>query len=347
MLSRSVRLARRSTLVSLLAAILLLSAIRLQATEPNKSPYPFKANPIEAISALTGVAQTQVAARFFTKPELALLRDAQNGRLESMSLAEALLLASGATDDDDRRQDLKQLSVITDDARQAIADAKTPYERGRRLLKFLHDGPMAEGYEDGQANLVTLLETRKYNCVSSAALFMIVGQRLGLKVRVVEIPEHVYCEAFDGKKWVEVEPTSAHGFGAKADRKLITDIKARHGYEDGSPKAAEFRYPLDNLQFVAVVYFCHGSRMANQEHFDDGIAAKLFALALDPENPHAVNSTLLEIGHWCDSLIAADQNGDAMRLAHRYEQVLKNSARAKTLLAKASKRPAQQIAAVQ
>jgi hypothetical protein len=333
--------------LSLLAAILLLSAVRLRAAEPNKSPYPFKANPIEAISALTGVPQTQVAARFFAKPELALLHDARTGKLESLSLAEALLLASGAIDDDDRRQDLNQLSAMTDDARQAIADAKTPLERGRRLLKFLHDGPMAEGYEDGQANLVTLLETRKYNCVSSAALFTIVAQRLGLKVRVVEIPEHVYCEAFDGKKWVDVEPTSPHGFAVKPDRKLITDIKARRGFEDGSPKAAEFRYPLDSLQFVAVVYFCHGSRMAKQDHFDDGVAAKLFALALDPENPHAVNSTLLEIGHWCDSLIAAEQNGEAMRLAHRYEQVLKNPARAKTLLAKASKRPAQQIAAVQ
>jgi hypothetical protein len=345
--SRSVRLACRSTLASLLGAILILSVGGLRAADREKSPYPFKANPFEAISAITGVPQAKVANRFFAKPELALLRDAQAGKLESMSLAEAVLLASGATDDDDRRYDLNQLDSITDDAIQAMADAKTPRERGRRLLQFLHDGPMAEGYEDSQANLVTLLETRKYNCVSSAALFMIVGQRLGLKVRMVEIPEHVYCEAFDGKKWVDVEPTSAHGFGVKPDRKLITDIKARRGYEDGSPKASEFRYPLDNLQLVAVVYFCHGSRLAKQDHYQDGIAAKLFALALDPENPHAVNSTLLEIGHWCDSLIAADQNGAALRLAHRYEQVLKNPARAKTLIAKASQRPSQQIAAVQ
>src|SRR5207244_9315915 len=134
-------------------------------------------------------------------------------RLENMSLAEAVLLASGATDDDDLRHYLKQLESITDAAHDAIADAKSPREAGRQLLQFLHDGPMAEGYEDGQANLVTLLETRRFNCVSSAALFMIVGQRLGLKVRMVEIPEHVYCMAFDGQKWVDVEPTCAHGLG--------------------------------------------------------------------------------------------------------------------------------------
>src|SRR5262249_41239358 len=162
------------------------------------------------------------------------------------------------------------------------------------------------------ANLAALLETRTYNCVSSAALFMIVGQRLGMRVRVVEIPEHVYCEAFDGQKWVDVEPTTSHGFGVKPDRKLISEIKARRGYEGGSPKAAEFRYPLDNLQFVAVVYFCHGTLLGKQKHNQDGIAAKLFSLALDPHNPHAVNSTTAEIGHWCEDLIAEDASGAAL-----------------------------------
>src|SRR5947209_14424212 len=104
--SRSVHVARPLTLVLNLAAILLLSAIRLQGAEPGESPYPFKANPIDTMAALMGVRQAQVASRFLSKPELALLHDAQNGRLESISLAEALLLASGATDGDDRRQDL-------------------------------------------------------------------------------------------------------------------------------------------------------------------------------------------------------------------------------------------------
>ncbi|HKD36379.1 MAG TPA: transglutaminase family protein, partial [Pirellulales bacterium] len=247
----------RSTLGSFVAAILLLSAGNLRGAAAESSPYPFKADPFDTIAALTGMPRANVADQFFTKPELELLRDAKRGGLASMSLGEALLFASGATDDANRRQYLRQLDAITDDARSATTKAKSPRDIGRRLLKFLHDSPMAGGYESGQANLVTLLETRKYNCVSSAALFTIIGQRLGLKVRVVEIPEHVYCEAFDGKRWVDVEPTNARGFAVKPDRKGITDIKARHGYEDGSPKAGEFRYPLNDLQFVAVAYFCH------------------------------------------------------------------------------------------
>jgi hypothetical protein len=204
---------------------------------------------------------------------------------------------------------------------------------------------MADGYQDGQANLAALLETRKFNCVSSAALFMIVGQRLGLKVRMVEIPEHVYCEAFDGRKWVDVEPTSAHGFGANPNRKLIADIKVRLGYEDGSPKSAAFRYPINNLQLVAVVYFCHGTLLGKQKHNQNGIAAKLFSLALDPQNPHAVASMTGEVSHWCDDLIAADANGAALNMAHRYEQILKNPAKAKSLIAKASKPQTHHVAA--
>src|SRR5438128_2673756 len=96
--ARSFRADRLSTLALLLAA-LFLSAGRLNAADTDKSPYPFKANPFQTISELTGVPQAKVAARFFTKPELALLNDARTGRLESMSLAEAVLLASGATDE--------------------------------------------------------------------------------------------------------------------------------------------------------------------------------------------------------------------------------------------------------
>jgi hypothetical protein len=337
----------RSILGLLFAAIALLAARNLFAADATTNPYPFNVDAFDTISALTGVPNAKVGEQFFTRTELALFRDAKRGGLSSMSLGEALLLASGATNDADRRHYLQQLDAITDEARSATANAKSSREVGRLLLKFLHDGPMAEGYEGGQANLVTLLETKKYNCVSSAALFIIIGQRLGLKVRVVEIPEHVYCEAFDGKKWVDVEPTNARGFAVKPDRKGIADIKARHGFEDGSPKAGEFRYPLDDLQFVAVVYFCRGTLLAKQNHYRAGVASKMFALALDPKNPHAVNSTLQEIGRWYDSLIADNNNGAALGLAHRYEHVLKNPAGAKTLLANASKRPIQQVAVVQ
>jgi hypothetical protein len=336
----------RSTLRPIVATILLLATGKLFASDAEKDPYPFKADALETISTLTGVPKAKVGQQFFTRPELSLLRDAERGGLASMSLGEALLLASGATNSDDRQRYLRQLDSITDNARSATANAKSPRDVGRLLLKFLHDGPMAEGYESGQANLVTLLETRKFNCVSSAALFMIVAERLGLKVRMVEIPEHVYCEAFDGKKWVDVEPTNARGFASKPDRKGIADIKARHGIVDGTAAAADFRYPLNDLQLVAVVYFCHGTLLAKENHYRAGVASKLFALALDPENPHAVNSTLQEIGRWCDALIADNNTGADLGLAHRYEHVLKNPSLAKTLLAKAGKRPVQQVAAV-
>ncbi len=318
-----------------------------RGAETETNPYPFKVEPLKAISTLTAVPLAKVPARFFTKPELALLRDAETGKLESLSLAEALLLASGVTDNDERARFMEQIDKITSDARKALARARSPRDRGTALLAFLHDhgGPMAGRFENGQANLATLLETTKYNCVSSAAMFMVVGQRLGLRLRMVEVPEHVFCQAFDGQKWVDVEPTSARGYGAKPDRKVLTDIKTKHGIEDGSPKAAEFFYPVNNLQLVAIVYFCHGTLLGTHKHNQEGVAAKLFSLALDPHNPHAVGSTITEINHWCDDLIVTDSNAAALGLAHRYEQILKNPAKAKSLIAKAGKPLSHHVAA--
>jgi Transglutaminase-like superfamily len=322
---------------SFMAAMLVDFADSLIAAEPGNSPYPFKAEPLEVLSNLTGVPAVEVPAHFFTPSELALLHDTESGKLQSMSLAEALLLASGVTDNADRRSYMKRLDSLTAEARKITAGVKTTHERGRRLLQFLHDGPMAAGFESHQASLAHLLDTRHYNCVSSGALFAIIAQRLGMKVRMVQIPEHVYCEAYDGQKWVDVEPTNAHGFGVKPDRKLIETIKAKNGYADGSAAIADFRYPVDNLQMVAVVYFCHGSNLDKEDDLKDALAAKFFSLALDPNNPLAIKSLRREIDHWCEVLIAAHHNDVALDLAHQYEQSLKNPAKAKKLIAKASK----------
>ncbi|MDP3176942.1 MAG: hypothetical protein Q8M76_03490, partial [Spirochaetaceae bacterium] len=65
-------------------------------------------------------------------------------------------------------------------------------ERGAALLEALHDGTLVK-YEENATTLDGLLDSGKYNCVSSAMLYMIAGDRLGLSVGGVRTFDHAFC----------------------------------------------------------------------------------------------------------------------------------------------------------
>ena len=317
----------RAALAALAMAALALVAQYAAAAE--NLEYPFRESPTKVLSVLSGLPETAALEHFFTPAELALLHDAGDGPLHSMSLAEAALLACGVRDDAQRRSYLARLDAIEADARRAVAGARSAAEAGRRLLAFLHRGPMAGGYVSGQADLSVLLDTGRFNCVSSCVLYNILAERIGLRVAAIEVPEHVFSVVYDGRKWVDVETTNPKGFDRPLDR---PSLEAKRKKFVNSPKTrTPFRYGVDDMRLIAIAYFCHGTRLGKEEHYDEAISAKLFALALDPANAHTADSATYEIGRCCRALIKVGNRHDAFSLAQNYEQVLKNPARAKKL----------------
>ncbi len=314
----------------------LVAANIARAGDPDKG-YPFHDDPTQVLSTLTGMPADAVLPQFHSKLELQLLRDAEAGRLQSMPLAEAALLASGVRDDADRDAYLKQLDRIEADARRAIGNARTTADVGSRLLSFLHKGPMSGGYESRQCNLAALLDTQKFNCVSATVLYNIVAERLGLKVAANEVPEHIFSIVYDGRQWVDVETTSPHGFAAKPDRKSLEKLRSKTKFADTSVQSG-FRYPVDDLRLVAVVYFCNGSLLGKDHHRAEAVAEKLFALSIDPRSQHAADSTLREIDGWCKDMMNAKKYSSAAALAKRFGQELNNPAKAKSLLRQVSQR---------
>src|SRR5262245_35807478 len=82
--------------------------------------------------------------------ENALLDDVKDGKLTRQSFAEAALLASGATDAQQRKAYLDRVSILGGKAKQAVDGAKTPFEEGERLLAWIYGpggpiGPVGPG----------------------------------------------------------------------------------------------------------------------------------------------------------------------------------------------------------
>jgi tetratricopeptide (TPR) repeat protein len=283
-------------------AILLLVAGPVAAAPKS---YPFNTAPDKAFDSLArfdNVAGTKSAP---TADQAALFADAADGKLDKFSFAEACLIASGVNDADARKKYLAQIDTIEADARKAIESAKTPAERGEKLLKFLHAGPMAKGYESKQTDLHVILDTGTFNCVSSAVLYNVIGRRLGLDLKAVEIPQHVFSVLYDGDKRIDVETTNARGFDPSDDNggpKKVTKEERHSGH----------RREVGEAGLAAVIAYNHGVALTDEKKYAEAIRVNFFALALDRTSPSAAGNAMAGLTNWPLELARAEKFEDAL-----------------------------------
>lgn len=270
-----------------------LCHVQAEAGPKAKSAYPFQLPPAKAFDVLEDLSKISKGKVAVSKDERTLFADIKDGKPQKHSFAEAALLASGVTDSAKRQTYLKRIDELEAGTRKAIADAKTIKEKGEKLLKFIHTGPMAKGYAIEQTDLSVILDTNKFNCVSSAILYNILAQRLGMQARGVRVPNHVFSVLLDAGSMIVVETTSNRGFNAH--RRLPKDT-------------------ISEMALVASIYYNHGVAFIEQKKFHEAVVANFCALALDPEDADAVRNVRAALINWGLDLEQAGKFEDAISL---------------------------------
>jgi tetratricopeptide (TPR) repeat protein len=253
---------------------------------------------VRALDLLAGLQKSSPLPGVLSPDEEHLLADAVAGKLDRWSFSDAALLASGVTDAARRKEYLCRLDALEADMRKATGGAGTQFEKGQQLLKFLHEGPMAKGYEREQSNLSTLLDTGKFNCISSATLYNVLARRLGLDVRAVAIPNHVFATLHDGSRCAPVETTNASGF----DRRK----------EHGGPRREVGQWGL-----VAIIYCNRGVQRSKEKRPHEAVVAYGCALILDAGNASAAKNLLAELNNWSVGLTREGKYPEALAVLER------------------------------
>jgi tetratricopeptide (TPR) repeat protein len=280
-----------------LVLVALVLTGRFAAADP---PGRLALEPAEAFQKLAHLDGRKPAV---TEDEDRLFQDARTGKFGRLSFSEACLIAGGITDPHDRKRYLDRLDALEAQARKVTAGTKSVAEDGARLLKFLHAGPMAKGYKEEQSDLHVLLETGQFNCVSSAVLYTVMGQRLGIDVRAVTVPRHVFSVLVTRDRRIDVETTNARGFDLDPLRR------------DGPAKADR---PRDNRREVgppglaALVAFNNGVGLIEKKRYPEAVRANTFALGLDPDSPGASKNLVVALGHWMADLAEAGKAEQAL-----------------------------------
>lgn len=302
---------------------------------PPGGEYLFTQTPAGALELLVELKTPDSASGIVAADELALFADVKNGRFNQWTFAEAALLASGAIERQQRRPYLDQLDALRKQVEARVADARTPPEKAKLLLDHLHSkaGPL-KSYERNQASLSVILDTGKFNCVSSAVIYNIIGRRLGLDLRAVLIPDHVYTILYHDNKTYPIETTSRYGFNPDRKnriRELEDDAdEAAAVRQENDPAPREPR-EINEQGLVAVLYYTRGYFHGKAKRHHEALLAYFNALSLDTNLPSANRNALSELINWSVDLgkmnqytAARDEATLAFQLAPRDKIVHQN-----------------------
>lgn len=279
---------------------------------PPASQYAFKESPAKAFDVIAQLEK--LGGGKITDVEKALFADAADGKLDDHTFGEAALIASGVTDAAARKAQLARLEAIEKSARAAVGDGGTAFERGERLLTHLHEGPMKKGYISKQTLLSTVLDDGTFNCVSSAVLYNVIGRRLGLDLRAIEVPTHAFSVLYDGTKHADVEVTTPQGFNPSRDPAAAKAFEAQTGFRYIPELHPEQRREIGPLGLIATIYYNRGVGHAEASEFDQALRCGFCALSLDREFGSAVKNTLASLANWGVHLSHNKRFADAVKV---------------------------------
>ena len=265
---------------------------------PPETRYAFAESPAKALDVLARLEKTSALKVSVSAEEKAIFAKAQTTRLDARGFAEAALLASGLLDTTKRAAYHRRLDELEQQARAALAKGEARASKGDRLLRWLHQGPMAKGYVAGQTDLHTVLDTGTFNCVSSAVLFNCLALRLGIDARAIEVPTHAFAIVYEGTLHRDVETTTAEGYDPQRDPAVVARFEKATGFRYIQDIHRDQRREVEEAGLAAIIYYNHGVTLTQEKRYHEALLAYFRAMSLDAQFDSAVKGALGVLAKW-------------------------------------------------
>jgi len=161
------------------------------------------------------------------------------------------------------------------------------YARGEAVLAFLHDTVFFR-YEADATTLDLALDMGRYNCVSSALIYMIAARSVGLEVRGVKTSDHAFCvlAAGSGGRDIDIETTNRYGFDPGNKKEFKDSFGRVTGYAYSPPGNYARRDRVADGSFVGLVLSNRAGLFERSGRYAEALrlGADMDALAPGPES---------------------------------------------------------------
>ncbi len=232
--------------------------------------------------------------------EARLIADAQDGRLDDVTLVDAALIASGVPEADVAAEAKKLLAALAPARAQARLQT-TAHKRGDRLLRALH-ASLFRQYVEGQSRVDRIVATNEFNCLSSAVVFAIAADGIVERPRGMLSTTHAFVRADVDGRAVDVETTTAAGFGVDRKKLVTREYLRQLGVGEGLSADAllkDLQSP-DEVSVVGLIAALYSNRAVEAMRRGDIEGA---AAAFDRSTRVASGALKTRVANWRGGLL--------------------------------------------
>ncbi len=159
--------------------------------------------------------------------------------------------ASSATDRTAQTRDF--MLIAMEDARMLIDSEPDEYKRGEAILALLHSRFLRR-YSEYETTIDAAVLEGRYNCVSSAVLFLLLAREAGLDTRGVSTKDHAFCAVtLSGGIIVDVETTNPQGWDPGSKKEFHDSFGKITGYSYVPPSNYKARTELQGRELVILI----------------------------------------------------------------------------------------------
>jgi tetratricopeptide (TPR) repeat protein len=152
-------------------------------------------------------------------------------------------------------------------------------ERGEYVLTFLYQ-KFLKRYSLRQTEVDAIFRTGYYNCVSSAALYLIFGSAVDLEIQGVLTRDHAFVSVQTEKGPIDVETTNRYGFDPGNRKEFHDNFGKATGFAYVPAKNYRDRSPLSKLELISVIFSNRISDMQSRGRYDEALGLALNRAAM-------------------------------------------------------------------
>ncbi|MDR0641401.1 MAG: hypothetical protein LBG07_02975 [Treponema sp.] len=193
-------------------------------------------------------------------------------------LAETALWASAFAADS--QDSLNYLRILRLAAAELTAEfhrdngKMSPQDRGDYILSYMHR-KFLRSYSAMQTRLDTLLSGGRYNCVSSAVLYLILAQSQGFEVRGVAARDHAFASFHWGDESWDVETTNPYGFDPGSRREFHDQFGKATGFAYIPARNYRDRTGISPLELVSLIIHNRIAEAESRGRYADAVSLAL------------------------------------------------------------------------
>jgi tetratricopeptide (TPR) repeat protein len=202
------------------------------------------------------------------------------GALSWEDLAEISLWASGSGGEAERAALMDRLGEAVRELRGSPLP-QSPRERGEFLLAWMHE-KFLRAYSLQQTRLDALLTGGRYNCVSSAVLYLVLGSSAGLEIRGVMTRDHAFAAVRAGDEWIDVETTNPYGFDPGNRREFHDQFGKVTGFAYVPAGNYRNRAVISPIELISLIFSNRISALERQNRFAEAVPLAINRAALLP-----------------------------------------------------------------